>query len=227
MNGSSFLATLHSGLKRERRLQPHLFRPRTVSPQTVGVVASVDVTEGPLCGTSQMLSPFVKGRSGLKLRPHILRLICPFYRTRRGPILPADDRGESPGETFADGQHFRVKSTLTGLMVTISQREVRMPAAHLAPLFNFYLPILNRHFPLGTPFDSHDFIQKLTRAHQSEYVKALNYYTRSGRLKPFKPLHNALARLLRSPGLSVTYVGRINSDDIFGDDVSNANWMRA
>jgi hypothetical protein len=96
----------------------------------------------------------------------------------------------------------------------------------LVAIFAFYLPILNRHFRRGTRFDSHDFIIKLAKHHQPAYVEALEWYRVNVNARPFKPLHNALARLLRQPGLNVAYLGRGNSEDIFRDDVENALWER-
>jgi hypothetical protein len=101
-----------------------------------------------------------------------------------------------------------------------------MPAAHLVPLFNSYQPILNRHFPPGTPFNSHDFIQKLTQKHQAEYIKALDHYRRKGTRGPFKVLHNRLARLLRSRGLNCTHTGDTIDENIFGEPVKIYTWRR-
>jgi hypothetical protein len=99
-----------------------------------------------------------------------------------------------------------------------------MPAAHLEDLFDEHLPILDLHFPPGTQFDSHDFIQKLTQANQQLYIQALSHYGRSR--APFQKLHNQLSRLLKSRGLNVRHTGERDDDNIFGESVRIYTWER-
>jgi hypothetical protein len=97
-----------------------------------------------------------------------------------------------------------------------------MPAPHLANLYRHYDAILN---PIGSGaiFDSHWFIGRLAQAHQTDYIQALNHY--AGHRAAFKVLHRSLSSRLRRHRQAI-YAGRTNSGDVFGDNVSNANWRR-
>jgi hypothetical protein len=77
---------------------------------------------------------------------------------------------------------------------------------------------------VGTVFDSHWFIQNLTRNYQDEYIAALTHYT--GRRGPFKRLHKSLADELNRKRQVRKTPRRPRSADIFGDVVSNAEWRR-
>ena len=97
------------------------------------------------------------------------------------------------------------------------------PPAHLTALFRHYDSILNS-IPIGQVFDSHWFIQNLTRDHQAEYIIALTHYTRGP--GPFKKLHRLLANELNRKAQVRNTRRRPQSTDIFGDRVSNAEWKR-
>lgn len=93
---------------------------------------------------------------------------------------------------------------------------------HLAPLYRRYNAILNP-IPRGTVFDRHWFIAKLTRSHQRDYINALNHY--AGGRGPFMTLHRLLSTRLHSHS-QVVHIGTTFSNNIFGQDVSNAQWRR-
>ncbi|MBI1248128.1 hypothetical protein GC197_09835 [bacterium] len=96
-----------------------------------------------------------------------------------------------------------------------------MPHPLLNAMFAHYPTILSNYFPIGSRFDSHDFIQKLTRDFQSDYIAILNHYI--AKPAPFKLLHRQLSRHLH---MHVSEIGHRDSKDIFGDDVSNTYWER-
>ena len=101
-----------------------------------------------------------------------------------------------------------------------------MPATPppLRALFLCYDRILNP-IPIGKKFDSHWFIQKLTKAHQTEYISALTHYSRCR--GPFKTLHRLLANELNGKTqVRKTKARPRNADVFFGDDVSNTEWIR-
>jgi hypothetical protein len=96
-----------------------------------------------------------------------------------------------------------------------------MPHQMLNAMFAHYSTILRNYFPFGSRFDSHDFIQKLTRDFQGDYIATLNHYT--AKPAPFKLLHRQLSTHLHTHACKI---GRRVSKDIFGDDVSNTYWER-
>jgi len=76
----------------------------------------------------------------------------------------------------------------------------------------------------GQVFDSHQFIQRLTKSHQADYVRALSHYL--GGRGPFKVLHNLLAKELNRKAQVRKTPRRPRTANIFGDVVSNAEWKR-
>ncbi|MDZ7619375.1 MAG: hypothetical protein U1E05_20435 [Patescibacteria group bacterium] len=94
-----------------------------------------------------------------------------------------------------------------------------MPHPLLAALFAHYPTILATYFARGSRFESHEFIQKLARDNQADYIRMLNHYV--GKPAPFKLLHRQLSRHLHD---YAHQIGRRVSTDIFGDDVSNSYW---
>jgi len=78
-------------------------------------------------------------------------------------------------------------------------------------------------------FTSHEFILKLAHQHERMYVEALYSYRDSlhrGRPTPFRAVHDILSKHLRTlPGL-VTYLGEVQSEDIFKQSNNCAQWRR-
>ena len=63
-----------------------------------------------------------------------------------------------------------------------------MPAPHLDTLYGHYDAILNR-IPHGEKFDSHRFIQLLTKKHQRDYIQ---HWPLRGRPRTVPGIHKAL-----------------------------------
>lgn len=72
-------------------------------------------------------------------------------------------------------------------------------------------------------FDSHDFIQKMTRQYPSEYANELSIY--KDRDDPFLILHPAIARKLASND-RLKQMGKVNSPNIGGKSTSNESWLK-
>ena len=78
-------------------------------------------------------------------------------------------------------------------------------------------------------FTSHKFILRLAQQNQSAYVTALYHYrdtVRSGAAVPFMVVHGILSKRLRAHPELVTYMGDVNSINIFGEPDECAQWRK-
>lgn len=74
-------------------------------------------------------------------------------------------------------------------------------------------------------FTSHEFIEKLSQAHQDIYVQVLNKYAEKG--QPFQSVHSVIAKRLKKHVDLVEYVDRNpNSENIFGNVNGAAIWRK-
>jgi len=73
-------------------------------------------------------------------------------------------------------------------------------------------------------FTSHEFILHLAQQNQSLYIEALNHYRADA--APFRRVHAVLSQRLQTLGGLVTYLGHVETPDIFGDLARNATWRK-
>ena len=73
------------------------------------------------------------------------------------------------------------------------------------------------------PFDSHAFIQKFSKEFQAEYVELLSIYEE----EPFIKVHRQIGKFLseNQPKLGVRQNGKILSQNIFGEQSENEQWL--
>ena len=91
------------------------------------------------------------------------------------------------------------------------------------------------HYPeliaeMQDPFTSHQFILHLARQHQALYIEALYAYRdipNPQHATPFKTVHGILAKHLNAYPSLVTNIGEVESNDIFTNDNTCANWQKA
>lgn len=101
-----------------------------------------------------------------------------------------------------------------------------MPKSDLLPLFSKYVDIINQ---MPKEFDSHEFILRLARGYQAEYVEALYAYRASRHLKkaaPFKAVHTMLASQLGEHPALIEQVGVEMGVDIFGQPSRATKWRK-
>lgn len=82
---------------------------------------------------------------------------------------------------------------------------------------------------MADTFTSHEFILRLAQQHQRLYVEALYSYRDSvhrGQPTPFRALHGILSQRLHIYPDMVTYLGQVQSVDIFGHTNECAQWQR-
>lgn len=93
-------------------------------------------------------------------------------------------------------------------------------------LFENY-PTLIMQMP--NPFTSHDFILRLAQQHQALYIEALYSYRNLPNRQqptPFKIVHGILAKHLNAFPQLVTYLGEVESIDIFTQENRCAQWQK-
>ena len=89
-------------------------------------------------------------------------------------------------------------------------------------LENSYRDIIDQ---MDSEFTSHDFIEKLSQAHQDLYVQVLNEYAEKG--QPFQSVHSVLAKRLRKHSDLFEYIGTDpSSENIFGNYNGAAIWRK-
>ncbi|MDY0143524.1 MAG: hypothetical protein RBR97_16690 [Bacteroidales bacterium] len=76
---------------------------------------------------------------------------------------------------------------------------------------------------LQRPFDSHAFIQKLSREFQVEYVQLLSAYTD----EPFIKVHGQIGKFLseNQTTLGIRQNNKVLSKNIFGEQSENEEWV--
>ncbi len=78
-------------------------------------------------------------------------------------------------------------------------------------------------------FTSHKFILHLARQHQALYITALYAYINlpnSRQPTPFKTVHGILAKHLNAYTNLVTHIGDAESEDIFTNENTCAQWQK-
>ncbi len=96
-----------------------------------------------------------------------------------------------------------------------------------------FRPILV-HYPaliedMSNTFTSHQFIIKLARRYQTLYVRALYAYRRLPTPEnptPFQIVHGILAKHLNAYPNLVTHRGDVESEDIFTNENTCAQWQK-
>ncbi|MBN8581130.1 MAG: hypothetical protein J0L96_10705 [Anaerolineae bacterium] len=75
-------------------------------------------------------------------------------------------------------------------------------------------------------FTSHEFIEKLSQAHQDIYVQVLNKYAEKG--QPFQSVHSVIARRLKNNWAHlVEHIDtKAKSENVFGNYNSAAVWRK-
>lgn len=78
---------------------------------------------------------------------------------------------------------------------------------------------------MNDEFNSHDFIEKLSQAHQDLYVQVLNQYAEKG--QPFQTVHGILAKRLKNNWKHlVRHIDTDKSENIFGNYNDAAIWQK-
>ena len=78
-------------------------------------------------------------------------------------------------------------------------------------------------------FNSHQFILHLARQYQALYITALYVYIdlpNSRHPTPFKTVHGILAKHLNAYTNLVTHIGDVESEDIFTNENTCAQWQK-
>jgi hypothetical protein len=90
-------------------------------------------------------------------------------------------------------------------------------------LENFYPEIIAQ---MNKEFTSHEFIQKLSQAHQDLYAQVLNEYAKNG--QPFQSVHSVIAKRLKNNWAHlVKHIDTKNkSENVFGNYNSAAVWRK-
>jgi hypothetical protein len=73
------------------------------------------------------------------------------------------------------------------------------------------------------PFDSHAFIKRFTKEFQTDYVAFLSQYSN----EPFREVHKQIGKFLseNQTELGIGRSGRIVSENIFGEQTENEEWL--
>jgi len=76
-------------------------------------------------------------------------------------------------------------------------------------------------------FDSHDFIELFCKLEKQEYIDALKAY-QDNNGDGFRTLHQVISNYLERNDvkLNIKRIGTVNSKDVHGNDVPNAQWQK-
>ncbi len=101
-----------------------------------------------------------------------------------------------------------------------------MAEHNFEPVFEHYPELIAQ---MGNIFTSHKFILHLARQHQTLYITALYAYIDLPNPRhptPFKTVHGILAKHLNAYPNLVTHIGDAESEDIFTNENTCAQWQK-
>lgn len=78
---------------------------------------------------------------------------------------------------------------------------------------------------LATDFDSHAFLKLFAKRFEVQYIKFLH---EKGDKSPFQTVHSQIARFLSENqiDLKIIKIGKVKSEDVFGDICDNEGWQK-
>ncbi len=78
---------------------------------------------------------------------------------------------------------------------------------------------------LNSPFNSHDFIERLTHKFEGEYIEYLNYYKGKG---AFRTVHGIIAKYLSESSnlFNIKKENKVKNKNVFGDFDYIQEWSK-